>query len=222
MLNKWSEIINILASDNDYLMRHIPPNKVSLDDDDATTNEVKRIANELRDLMNQVNDLKKEIQNKTQEVKRMADLDDIESARITSTGTTKVEPAHFEDLFNQQLAKYDKFFKYIQQATIVQENLHNSINENFKKFNEARRRTKFVNTERDSVIQQLEIGYEKFKEIQKFLSHGIKSVKFLQAEGVLKPIRLFARAIWHSSGAPPIWKQGMPIKFINSLEETPK
>ncbi|CAJ0760622.1 6259_t:CDS:10 [Entrophospora sp. SA101] len=174
MLNKWSEIINILASDNDYLMRHIPPNKVSLDDDDATTNEVKRIANELRDLMNQVNDLKKEIQNKTQEVKRMADLDDIESARITSTGTTKVEPAHFEDLFNQQLAKYDKFFKYIQQATIVQENLHNSINENFKKFNEARRRTKFVNTERDSVIQQLEIGYEKFKEIQKFLSHGIK------------------------------------------------
>ncbi|CAJ0831811.1 2172_t:CDS:10 [Entrophospora sp. SA101] len=171
MLNKWSEIINILASDNVILCLFYYDckmiGKLSLDDDDATTNEVKRIANELRDLMNQVNDLKKEIQNKTQEVKRMADLDDIESARITSTGTTKVEPAHFEDLFNQQLAKYDKFFKYIQQATIVQENLHNSINV-------TRRRTKFVNTERDSVIQQLEIGYEKFKEIQKFLSHGIK------------------------------------------------
>ncbi|CAG8453324.1 9142_t:CDS:10 [Racocetra fulgida] len=72
-----------------------------------------------------------------EEIKKVSNLDDIgpkllkEAAKITANGTAiKIEPAHFEELFIEELKKYDKYLELVQSETENQEKLLSNIEVN--------------------------------------------------------------------------------------------
>ncbi|CAG8441901.1 126_t:CDS:10 [Dentiscutata heterogama] len=119
--------------------------------------------------------------NKTiEEVKKISNLDDIgpkllkEAAKITANGTAiKIEPAHFEELFIEEMKKYDNFLVFVQRETENQEKLLNQIDGKYRELTEKRKRA-MNNPGRTETIEKFKMAYQKFREILLNLQEGIK------------------------------------------------
>lgn len=81
-------------------------------------------------LLEEVDQMIKARRIKLEEIKRIADEDDIGPSlvaitnKLTATSSAvKIEPAHFEALFQEQLKKYDGYKRLVKEETATQEDL---------------------------------------------------------------------------------------------------
>ncbi|CAG8461462.1 7083_t:CDS:10 [Funneliformis caledonium] len=243
-LEQQSEALDILSSDREILEERIPPEIQS--ESDVDVDGVQKIKDDLRALINQSFQIMKECETKIQEVKKAADLDDIapillkEAAKLTAASNTsiKLEPAHFEDLFNEQMKKYDKFLLTCNKLSDIQDNLLASISEKFEEYNK-RRRVASTNPRRTQFIQTLGNGYKCFINILQRLQEGMAFYARSQANAdeLKQNCQAFAtqrrkeaerfsnllsgsmRNLDYSdisqpaSPVPKVWNKGMPISF---------
>ncbi|CAG8560890.1 7713_t:CDS:10 [Diversispora eburnea] len=159
-MDQWSGFIQLLCEDKETLANSIPSDNVS---SGSAQLDIQEITNELRNQTNEAYNFMRDRQNTIQEVKKTADLDDIgpillrEAARITTTSgtSTKIEPAQFEELFTEQLKKYDRFLELIQQETERQNRVLIYIREKFQEFDEKRRKS-INNPERVNALTNLD------------------------------------------------------------------
>ncbi|KAF9426909.1 pH-response regulator protein palA/rim20, partial [Podila epigama] len=117
---------------------------------------------------------------KLEEVKRMADEDDIGPALVAitnkltaSSSAVKIEPAHFEALFQERLKKYDGYKKLVREETVTQEHLLMALEETNKSF-VASRRSNAVVHQREMALQNLESAFQKYKVILSNIQEGLQ------------------------------------------------
>ncbi|KAF9171702.1 pH-response regulator protein palA/rim20 [Mortierella sp. AD010] len=136
------------------------------------------IVDDLNMLLEEVDQMIRARRIKLEEVRRMADEDDIGPALVAITNkltanssAVKIEPAHFEALFQEQLKKYDGYKRLVKEETATQEDLLMAIQENYKAF-VASRKTNAAVQQREKALQNLEAAYQKFKAILGNLKEG--------------------------------------------------
>ncbi|CAG8771595.1 1925_t:CDS:2, partial [Ambispora leptoticha] len=115
--------------------------------DASAQSNIKNRNNELRNLINEAHANIGERNKNIEEIKKVSNLDDIgpkllkEAAKITANGTAiKIEPAHFEELFIEELKKYDKYLELVQSETENQEKLLSNIERKYHELTEERNR----------------------------------------------------------------------------------
>ncbi|CAG8486941.1 3280_t:CDS:10 [Acaulospora colombiana] len=176
-IEQWSGFIKLLGEDKETLISSIPSGDTVV----GTAQEsLQGVTIELRSLVNEAYGFMKDCQNTIQEVKKTAGLDDIgpillkEAARITAAnGTaTKIEPSQFEDLFTEQMKRYDKFLELAEKESERQDRILNNVGEKFKELSE--KRVSKNDSERVKALTNLENAYNKFREILMNLQEGIK------------------------------------------------
>ncbi|KAG9289057.1 hypothetical protein G9A89_015606 [Geosiphon pyriformis] len=171
-LEDWSTIIELLNASQDKLLRAVPASTQTYDDSNSCVSQLRGLYNQAQRLMN-------DREERIAEVQKFGNSDDIgpdlrkEAAKITAKGIgVKIESAHFEDFFAQHLNKYDPYLQLVKSETDTQEKLITSIVEINQRLLETRQRSDAANLGRIKAVQNLEIGYEKFKEILKNLREG--------------------------------------------------
>ncbi|CAB4419941.1 unnamed protein product [Rhizophagus irregularis] len=237
-LEQQTEALDLLSSDQEMLEERIPSEFQSSEPD---MDGIKKIKDELRVLINQSFQIMKECETKIQEVKKAADLDDIspillkEAAKISSASNTsiKLEPAHFEDLFIEQLKKYDSFLSTYNKLSDVQEKVLASISDKFEEYNK-KRRIALNNPNRVQFIQNLETGYKYFTHILQRLQEGMafyarsqanvdelkqncqafSAIRKKEAEHLADVLSGSMKNLNISQPASPlVWNKGMQISF---------
>jgi programmed cell death 6-interacting protein len=151
--------------------------------------------------LERLDDLVRERSQLVLRAQRLADADDI-SVRIVREAAgferwAEVQPSMFEDTLDQELAKYDKFQRDIEESATRQSELLESVKESalsagcrfllrpdilivqirMDAFISSRREDPSVK-EREHALQSLELSYHKYKEIVRHLDEGIQ-VRFL-------------------------------------------
>jgi programmed cell death 6-interacting protein len=134
-------------------------------------------AHELRRLLETLDD---NVRNRARLVGRaesLARADDIRP-RVTKVASgferwVEVQPAMFEDVIEEELAKYDKFVQDLHEEEEKQELILTSINVCNESFLQSRREDPSVK-EREHALQSLDLTYHKYDEIKRNLDEGIK------------------------------------------------
>lgn len=159
--------------------------------------ETQTHARALRVLLEQLDDLAHERNQLVSRAQRLADADDI-SPRIIKEAASlerwvEVQPSMFEDTLDQELAKYDKFRRDIEEGAVRQSELLEDVKvspppagDHFRpcpnilivqtrmdSFISSRREDPSVK-EREYALQSLDLSYHKYKEIVRHLDEGIQ------------------------------------------------
>ncbi|KAG7452534.1 BRO1-domain-containing protein [Guyanagaster necrorhizus] len=136
-----------------------------------------RYARHLRVLLESLDTLHADREQYVRRAEALSEADDI-YPRILKVASgierlTKVEPATFEDVLDEELAKYDKFCEYIKESEQKQEDILSSIEADNEKFLKSRKDDPSVK-EREHALQSLDLSYHKYREITNNLQEGIK------------------------------------------------
>lgn len=152
-------------------------------------------ARALRVLLEQLDDLVRERNQLVSRAQRLADADDI-SARILKEAAalerwTEIQPSIFEETLDQELAKYDKFRRGMEDSAAKQLELMEGVKESsihrvfryypntvtnqtrMDSFISSRREDPSVK-EREHALQSLDLSYHKYKEIVRHLDEGMQ------------------------------------------------
>ncbi|KAG0100609.1 pH-response regulator protein palA/rim20 [Podila epicladia] len=124
LLSTWGRSLELLSSGKAEVERAVP-NSTS-----APGSSDPEIVDDLKMLLEEVDQMIKARRIKLEEIKRIADEDDIGPSlvaitnKLTATSSAvKIEPAHFEALFQDQLKKYDGYKRLVKEETATQEDL---------------------------------------------------------------------------------------------------
>ncbi|KAF8923241.1 pH-response regulator protein palA/rim20 [Dissophora ornata] len=180
VLRDWGKPLGLLSSGRAEVERAVP----------STTNAPgtfdPELVHLLQSLMEEGDGIIKARRIKMEEIKRLADEDDIGPAlaaitnRLTANSSAvKIEPAHFEALFQEQLRKYDGYKRMIREEKATQDDLLNAIQETNTLFL-APRKSSDVVRQREQALGSLEAAYQKYKAVQSNLNEGIKFYQRLE------------------------------------------
>ncbi|KAF8984474.1 pH-response regulator protein palA/rim20 [Entomortierella lignicola] len=168
----WGRSLALLSSGRAEVERAVPNTT------NAPGSSDPEIVDDLRMLLEEVDQMIRARRIKLEEVRRMADEDDIGPSLVAITNkltanssAVKIEPAHFEALFQEQLKKYDGYKRLVKEETATQEDLLMAIQETNKAF-VASRKSNAVIQQREKALQNLEETYQKFKAILGNLKEG--------------------------------------------------
>ena len=141
---------------------------------------IERAASNLRHVLNEVGQLESRRRRQIAKVREKAKYDDInqvilaEAARLERDfPMQKIEPAHFEDLFQERLEQYDEEKATIDSERSAQDELSAQIVEANTLFTNARKGDTSTR-ERERALQKLENAYLKYKEIVANINTGRK------------------------------------------------
>lgn len=134
----------------------------------------------LRSCLNEVSRFEARRRNKIDALRDKGRKDDISSSILTEAGRLEREfptqvmvPAHFEDLFERRLTRYDGDLEGVQVESKAQEQLLQKLEKTHQSFMAAK--AGWNNSrEREHALQQLESAYFKYKEIVNNLEVGRK------------------------------------------------
>ena len=134
----------------------------------------------LRQILNEVNQVESRRRRHVARVREKAKFDDVNKALLVETARLerefpmqKIEPAHFEDLFDQRLEHYDEDIKFVVSEASSQQQLVSQIKDANSTFATARKGDTST-LEREKVLQRLENAYLKYKEIISNVDTGRK------------------------------------------------
>lgn len=134
----------------------------------------------LRSCLNEVSRFESRRRRKIEAIREKSKKDDINSSILNEAArlerqypSTALVPAHFEDFFEQRLAKYDPDIDAVQVEAQEQEKLMAQVDELNSAFVEARAGDT-SSREREQALQKLENAYFKYKEIVSNLEVGRK------------------------------------------------
>ncbi|KAL9629158.1 MAG: hypothetical protein Q9164_006998, partial [Protoblastenia rupestris] len=141
---------------------------------------VERAASELRHMLNEVSHLESRRRRQIAKIREKAKFDDINQVILAETARLerefpmqKIEPAHFEDLFEDRLERYNEDKKVIADEREEQDRLLVQLKQANAAFTDARRGDTSTR-ERERALQQLESAYLKYKEIISNIDTGRK------------------------------------------------
>ncbi|KAF9396360.1 pH-response regulator protein palA/rim20 [Podila verticillata] len=124
LLSTWGRSLELLSSGKVEVERAVPNST------NAPGSSDPEIVDDLKMLLEEVDQMIKARRIKLEEIKRIADEDDIGPSlvaitnKLTATSSAvKIEPAHFEALFQEQLKKYDGYKRLVKEETATQEDL---------------------------------------------------------------------------------------------------
>jgi programmed cell death 6-interacting protein len=174
-LDTWANIIDVLTLTREELENSIPSDD-SDDQDRPREDSLVRIKRLVED-MNQHKRLRKEL---IDQAKKASNADDIspallkKAAELTAKSPIiKIEAAQFEDLFVEELRKYDHFIMTVDQEDELQNTILRQLNEAYHQY-QARTKDQSSGAKREKALQNLNQAYFKYKEIKTNLSEGLK------------------------------------------------
>lgn len=184
-LDKWAKIIDVFMLSDEELEQSIPSN---YDDDDdngqigkVQKNEKQRLSTKLRDLVVEMQEHRKIRKVIKDQAKRVSNSDDIspallkKAAELTAKSPViKIDPAQFEDLFVENLRKYDTFLMKVDEEDEKQGQLLKEIANIHREWESCQLNNKSVSSRRDKALQNLNQAYAMYKEIKVNLSEGLK------------------------------------------------
>ncbi|KAI9512028.1 pH-response regulator [Russula earlei] len=134
-------------------------------------------ARALRVLLEQLDDLRRERDQLVSRAQRLADADDISTRIVTEAAAlgkmAEIQPSMFEDTLDEELAKYDKFRRVIEEGAVRQSELLESVKTRMDALVSSRGEDPSVK-EREYALQSLDLSYHKYKEIVRHLDEGIQ------------------------------------------------
>ncbi|KAK7454668.1 pH-response regulator protein palA/rim20 [Stygiomarasmius scandens] len=170
--DQWERNITELTWDETELEESIPSSTAS-----SRNTETDRHARALRVLLEQVDDLHSSREQIVERAKKLAEVDDIQPRIVKAASGLErlgeLQPAMFEDVLDQELAKYDKFIGWLKDLETKQEELMQSIRRENDVFLQSRRDDISVK-DRERALQSLDLSYQKYREILRNLQEGVK------------------------------------------------
>lgn len=188
-LDTWANIIDVLTLTREELEDSIPTDDVSitptadhpqLRQEDSLV-RIKRLVED----MNQHMRIRKDL---IDQAKKASNADDIspallkKAAELTAKSPiVKIEAAQFEELFVDELRKYDDFLMTVDQEDEQQNTILRQLNESYHQY-KAKVNDKSSGAKREKALQNLNQAYLKYKEIKTNLSEGLKVVYMYLAQ----------------------------------------
>ena len=134
----------------------------------------------LRQILNEVGQSESRRRRQTAKVREKAKSDDVNKALLVKTARLereypmqKIEPAHFEDMFEQRLERYDEDIGSVESEASSQQRLITQIRDANSAFATARKGDTST-LEREKALQRLENAFLKYKEIVSNIDTGRK------------------------------------------------
>ncbi|KAL1722637.1 BRO1-like domain-containing protein [Schizophyllum commune] len=173
--DEWEESIGELTWDEARLERAIPSSTASSGRSTRET-EIHRRALRLR--LEHLDDLHRELTDYARRAQNLADADDVRPRIVRAAAgfaqLAEVAPVAFEDILDDELAKYDKFLGAVEdgagrQGAVLEEievSHHNQLLLESRKEDPAAK-------ERERALQSLDLAYHKYREIVRNLEEGL-------------------------------------------------
>lgn len=172
-LDTWANIIDVLCLTREELENSIPS---SSQGNASPLDSLMRIKKLVED-MNQNMRLRKDL---VDQARKASNADDIspallkKAAELTAKSPIiKIEAAQFEDLFVDELRKYDTFLMTVDQQDEQQSTILRQLNEAYHQY-KARMNDPSSGAKREKALQNLSQAYFKYKEIKTNLTEGLK------------------------------------------------
>ncbi|GAN08281.1 pH signal transduction protein PalA [Mucor ambiguus] len=170
-LDTWANIIDVLCLTREELENSIPSSEGSSPSDSLM--RIKRLVEDMDANMRLRKDL-------ADQAKKASNADDIspallkKAAELTAKSPiVKIEAAQFEDLFVDELRKYDTFIMTVDQQDEQQSTILRQLNEAYHQY-KARMNDQSSGAKREKALQNLNQAYFKYKEIKTNLTEGLK------------------------------------------------
>ncbi|KAL8770269.1 MAG: hypothetical protein Q9209_003905 [Squamulea sp. 1 TL-2023] len=174
-LKECESAIEVLGGTARDLESYVPNSKRT-----TMTPAVERAVDGLRSALSDVTKLEHRRKRRIQQVREKVKYDDINGAILAETARferdyplQKIEPAQFENLFEDRLEVYNEDKEMVAQESEFQSQLTSRIEEANAAFTAARRGDSSTR-EREQALQRLENAYFKYKEIVSNLNTGRK------------------------------------------------
>ncbi|KAF9069239.1 BRO1-like domain-containing protein [Rhodocollybia butyracea] len=170
--DQWERNITELTWDESDLEASIPSSTKQ-----TQSGETEKHARSLRILLESLNDLYSDRENLIKRAESLAEADDIQPRIVKAASgferLAEMHPAMFEDVSDDELAKYDKFIQWMKKLDVKQEEILESIkvSEN-ESYLQSRKESETVK-EREQALLSLDLSYHKYKEIIHNLEEGI-------------------------------------------------
>ncbi|CAO0801388.1 unnamed protein product [Mucor circinelloides] len=170
-LDTWANIIDVLCLTREELENSIPSSEGN-----SPSDSLMRIKKLVQD-MNQHIRVRKDL---VDQARKASNADDIspallkKAAELTAKSPIiKIEAAQFEDLFVDELRKYDKFIMTVDQEDEQQSTILRQLNDAYHQY-KARMNDQSSGAKREKALQNLNQAYFKYKEIKTNLTEGLK------------------------------------------------
>lgn len=165
-IKECEKVLGVLSGTNRDLEEFVPSSRKA-----TMPPNVERSAYNLRNTLNEVSRLESRRRRHIEKVREKAKQDDINQVILAETARLerefpmqKIEPAQFENLFEERLEQYDEDREMIKTESEEQEQFAAQLKEANKAFTNERRGDTSTR-EREKALQKLENGYVKYKEI---------------------------------------------------------
>ncbi|KAH6913067.1 pH-response regulator [Coprinopsis sp. MPI-PUGE-AT-0042] len=174
----WEDHIQQLTLDEATLESLVPSTTTSSANQGTPQAQLTRKhARALRGKLEDLDMLHRDRDDLVRRARTLAEVDDIRP-RVMRAATgferlTSVQPAMFEDISGEELAKYDKYLQELAEMRKTQEQILQDIRTENEQFLNSRRDDPAVK-DREHALQDLESAYLKYKEIMKNLEEGNK------------------------------------------------
>ncbi|KAJ7637729.1 ALIX V-shaped domain binding to HIV-domain-containing protein [Mycena polygramma] len=176
--DEWEGHIVQLTADEAELEAAVPSSTLSPSTRSSSeAAEALKHSRALRVALEALDSLHRELQDFVRRAQSLADADDIYPRVLSaSSGLEKlaeVKPEMFEDVSDEELAKYDKFLEEVNRAESKQAELLATIERRNEQFLQSRREDPSIKA-RENALRSLDLSYQKYREIIKNLNEGIQ------------------------------------------------
>lgn len=177
-MNTWAKIIDVLALPEDELEQSLPG---TIDEDDKESNgNGTNAVDRLRQLLDEMEDNLIARRQLVDKAKKISSADDIspallkKAAQLTAKSpVVKIDPAQFEELFVEELRKYDSILMEIDRQDERQTQILRDLAKMHRDYCTAKQDGPGAG-KRERALQNLSQAYQKFKEIRTNLQEGLK------------------------------------------------
>ncbi|KAG1750758.1 ALIX V-shaped domain binding to HIV-domain-containing protein [Suillus lakei] len=174
---EWEDQITELARDEDELEALVPSSTVSMTGKAVSTSQTQIHARILRGMLESLDDIRRTRDDLVVRAQRRAESDDIRPKVLTAAASLEhgieMSAVMFEDVSDNELAKYDKFIQGLTEGRKKQEEILSSIKSTNDAFIQSRKQDPAVK-DREQALQFLDLAYSHYKEIIRNLDEGLK------------------------------------------------
>ncbi|CAO3587926.1 unnamed protein product [Absidia cylindrospora] len=179
-LDKWAKIIDVLMLSDAELELSVPSSRGEEDGDERGGRRRQDLVKRLKDLVMDMQEHRKMRKMIKDQAKRTSNADDIspallkKAAELTAKSPViKIDPAQFEDLFVDNLRKYDSYLMKVDEEDEKQGQLLREMADTHRQYLSTQPDGS-MSSRREKALQNLNQAYAMYKEIKINLTEGSK------------------------------------------------
>lgn len=174
---EWEDQVSELTRDEDELEALVPSSTISMSGKAVSTSQTQIHARTLRGLLESLDDIRRIRDDLVVRAQRRAESDDIRPKVLATVANFEHEiemsAVTFEDVSDNELAKYDKFIQGLTEGQKKQEEILSSIKSTNDAFIQSRKQDPAIK-DREQALQFLDLAYYHYREIIRNLDEGLK------------------------------------------------